>query len=637
MNKHVCFIAPYQELVELGKQANRILGADIQIKPGNLENGIMVAREVLRNKTKVIISRGGTASAIRREVDIPVVEIKVSGYDILKALYSFRETIAPIGIVGYQNVVTSCCSIAEIMNIPIKEYVLSGTESVNWPAVQKDIDEMIAQNGIRIIIGDTVIKNLKLRNLEVRLITSGLEAVIQAFEEAIQILRITELEKEKRKRFQAVLDFVHDGIVVANEKGTITFLNPLAEKVFLVKKEEALGKNIAEITLMTRINNVLNTGMPEIQQIQELDTSTIMTNTIPIVVDGGIKGVVVTFQEIAEIQDAEQKIRKNLHSKGLLARYSFRDILTCDPRMKKLIEVAKEYARTDATILIEGESGTGKEVLAQSIHAESSRASEPFLAINCAALPPLLLESELFGYEEGAFTGAKKGGKMGLFEMAHKGTIFLDEIGEMDHHIQARLLRVLEEKQVMRLGSSKIVPVNIRIISATNADLKKKVNEGQFRIDLYYRLNVLHLRTIPLREMKADIEYLALYYIRKYNELYGRQIEHLSSEVLDFLKEYQFPGNTRELKNVLERIVLTAKSDYITMESISFIVQELSSLNDTTQTQLEDILSGTMLEIKEKVIHKVLRQENYNKSYTARRLGIDRSTIERYIKNSERQ
>ncbi len=304
--------------------------------------------------------------------------------------------------------------------------------------------------------------------------------------------------------------------------------------------------------------------------------------------------------------------------------------------MKKLIEVAKEYARTDATILIEGESGTGKEVLAQSIHAESSRVSEPFLAINCAALPPLLLESELFGYEEGAFTGAKKGGKVGLFEMAHKGTIFLDEIGEMDHHIQARLLRVLEEKQVMRLGSSKIVPVNIRIISATNADLKKKVNEGQFRIDLYYRLNVLHLRTIPLREMKADIEYLALYYIRKYNELYGRQIEHLSSEVLDFLKEYQFPGNIRELKNVLERIVLTAKSDYITMESISFIVQELSSLNDTTQTQLEDILSGTMLEIKEKVIHKVLRQENYNKSNTARRLGIDRSTIERYIKNSAR-
>ncbi len=307
MNKHVCFIAPYQELVELGKQANRILGADIQIKPGNLENGIMVAHEVLRKKTKVIISRGGTASSIRREVDIPVVEIKVSGYDILKVLYSFRETTAPIGIVGYQNVVTGCRSIAGIMNIPIKEYVLSDAESVNWTAVQKDVDEIIAQNGIRIIIGDTVIKNLKLRNLEVRLITSGLEAVIQAFEEAIQILRITEQEKEKRKRFQAVLDFVHDGIVVANEKGTITFLNPLAEKVFLVKKEEALGKNIAEITLMTRINNVLKTGMPEIQQIQELNTSTIMTNTIPIVVDGGIKGVVVTFQEIAEIQDAEKK------------------------------------------------------------------------------------------------------------------------------------------------------------------------------------------------------------------------------------------------------------------------------------------------------------------------------------------
>ncbi|QNB47609.1 PAS domain S-box protein [Thermanaerosceptrum fracticalcis] len=632
--KRICLIAPYKELAELAWQAKQELNLAIDIKEGNLEEGIAPALEAQRRGAQVIISRGGTASIIRKQVDVPVVEINVTGYDILKTLHQYRDSTTTIGIVGYQNVVYGCQTIASILNIPIQEIIIPNDDgNINWSEIKEQMTELVERNGIKVIVGDTTAASkLGGLNVDVHLITSGKEAIIQAIEESCHIIRVREQEEEKAKKFQIVLDFVRDAVIATDEKGLITVVNPMAEKIFNIKRENAYGQPIQEIVKNTGINRVLESGIAEIEQLQEVPVGHILTNRIPIKVSGQIKGVVATFQEISKIQDAEQKIRQNLYAKGWITKYKFNDILSRDLRMKRLIEIARVYAKTDATILIEGESGTGKEMLAQSIHAESLRSDGPFVAVNCAALPPQLLESELFGYEEGAFTGAKKGGKIGLFELAHNGTIFLDEIGEMDKGLQARLLRILEEKQVMRLGSDKIIPVNIRVIAATNVSLKNEISQGNFRMDLYYRLNVLNLRTIPLRERHGDIELLAHYFLRQGNQKYGRTVKKLAPEVIEFLSNYRWPGNLRELKNVIERIVLSAEKEYVTLADIELIVEELQNIDKNTQEyQWGHLLDGTLQEIKRKIILKVLEDEGYNKSRAARRLGIDRSTIERFL------
>ena len=357
-----------------------------------------------------------------------------------------------------------------------------------------------------------------------------------------------------------------------------------------------------------------------------------MTNRVPINVDGVVKGVVATFQEVTQIQKAEHTIRQSLYGKGLVTKYTFHDILTVDPKMKKLIEVARDYSSTIATVLIQGESGTGKELFAQSIHSQSSRANGPFVAVNCAALPPQLLESELFGYVEGAFTGAKKGGKIGLFELAHNGTIFLDEVGDMERGLQARLLRVLEERRVMRIGSDSLIPVNVRVIAATNIDLRKQVAAGNFRNDLYYRLNVLNLPMIALRDRREDIPVLARHFFKRFTREHDKKIQELPPEITLLLSEYSWPGNVRELKNIIERIVLSAANGHVHLPTIRLMVDELRLVN-SEQIQScagNELVQGTLQDIKKRVIRQVLQEEGWNKSRTARRLDIDRMTVDRF-------
>ncbi|SDZ15880.1 sigma 54-interacting transcriptional regulator [Tindallia californiensis] len=631
----ICFIAPYEEIFKLTEKVCKKTKTKITIKRGNLEEGIVPAKQAEMSGAQVIISRGGTASIIRQNVSIPVVEVRVTGHDLLKSLYPYRKNESIIGVVGYKNVVEGCQTISEILEIPIQEIIIPNDEAkIDWLHVENKVNELVSIHKIEALVGDTtIISKLPSLNIAVKLITSGQEAIIQAIEEAIHISSVRETEKEKRKRFEAVLDFVNDGVLATDEEGTITVINPIAEKIFGIKKEEVIGHPVTSIISNTEIMNVIRKKSGDIQKIQKVGSGHIVTNRIPIMVNGTVKGVVATFQDVSAIQGAEQKIRQKLYAKGLVTRYNFKDFITKNKKMKRLIIIAQDFAKTDATVLICGESGTGKEILAQSIHSLSSRKDGPFVAVNCAALSSQLLESELFGYEEGAFTGAKKSGKIGHFELAHKGTIFLDEMGEMDKNLQARLLRVLEEKQIMRLGSDKIIPVDIRIIAATNLDLKAQVKQGAFRMDLYYRLNVLKLQTIPLRERQEDIAYLSKCFLRSINQKYGRQIEGFSEDVMPLLIQHTWPGNVRELKNIIERLVLSAKGDYITLRDAEFLVEELK--NDfigENKNDSEYILEGTMKDIKRKVITKILKEEGDNKSRTARRLELDRSTVDKYLK-----
>ena len=342
--------------------------------------------------------------------------------------------------------------------------------------------------------------------------------------------------------------------------------------------------------------------------------------------------MVATFQEVAKIQSVEQKIRQTLFNKGLVARYHFDDILTEDPYFKRIIAIAKKYAQTDATMLLLGESGTGKELFAQSVHNHSSRSKEAFVAINCSALPGQLLESELFGYVGGSFTGAKKEGKRGLFEQAHNGTIFLDEIGDMNKELQSRLLRVLEEKQVRRLGSDSIIPVNVRVIAATNMDLWNEGIQGNFRMDLYYRLNVLNIKIPPLRERRQDIALLARWLLKRYCMQYNKAIHTLPSLVMEALQEHQWTGNVRELKNVMERIVLSSENGQVDLDTVDLMLDKHApATGQDPMTDMAGLLSGTMDEIKKKTVLAVLKQEGNNIARASRRLDIDRNTLKKML------
>jgi propionate catabolism operon transcriptional regulator len=349
---------------------------------------------------------------------------------------------------------------------------------------------------------------------------------------------------------------------------------------------------------------------------------------------------VFAIQDAVTIQKSEQEIRQQLHQRRLVTNYTFANIVGESPAVQLAISKAKSFGQTDSTILINGETGTGKELFAQSIHNISSRRKKPFVAINCAALPESLLDSELFGYEPGAFTGAQKEGKPGLFELAHTGTIFLDEVGELTPPIQARLLRVLQEKEVMRVGGRKIIPVDVRIIAATNRNLWNEVKAGNFRQDLYYRLSVLELNIPPLRERKEDIPYLVKSILRQYMSIVDNfLIEKISS----LAKDYHWPGNIRELENILERFSVLSKGKSNKEEILYNVFWDNIKGKKTDVPEADSSLSilsvlpvielsSKMKKIESSEIKRILEKVNGNKTAAARILGISRSTLWRKLK-----
>jgi transcriptional regulator with PAS, ATPase and Fis domain len=331
----------------------------------------------------------------------------------------------------------------------------------------------------------------------------------------------------------------------------------------------------------------------------------------------------------------EQIVRQKTHAKGLFAKSTLDGLIGESPALLHLKERTRKFAAVDATVLISGESGTGKEMLAQSIHNLSSRAKGPFVAVNCAALPESLLESELFGYEDGAFTGAKKGGKQGLFELAHGGTILLDEIGEMPLKVQAELLRVIQEREIRRVGGDRIIPVDVRTIAATNHILQALVKKRLFRKDLYYRLAVLSLSVPSLRERKSDIPQLVHFFLAKHGHM-NRDVRAIEAAAMQHLEQYDWPGNVRELEHVVQQLLILSDREIITGEVVADTLRELVSQRQSEEFCAEEDRSNNdqrLAAIEAHVIATVLAEENFNKTRAAKRLGIDRSTLRRKLQS----
>ena len=463
------------------------------------------------------------------------------------------------------------------------------------------------------------------------IVENSVETILNALESATQLRRVQVEEAEKQclfktqsEMYQAVLDFTHDAILAIDENGRIQVLNPPAERIMGCRAADSVGQPVEAVLPNTLLPDVLESGEKQLDQIMQIHQTLCNTNRIPILVDGQRRGVVATFQDVKQLHNSEQKIRLKLHEKGLVAKYAFNDILGDSPAIRSTIQIARSYAASRASVLILGETGTGKELFAQSIHNASDRRDGPFVAINCAAVSNSLLESELFGYEAGSFTGASRGGREGVFELAHGGTLFLDEIGEIPRETQVELLRVLQEKEIRRVGGSRVIPVDVRIIAATNKDLLQETVEGRFREDLYYRLDVLDLKLPPLRERGDDVKILGLHLFR---QLPGGKDPIMQSQFLYLLEQagpYQWYGNIRELQNFVERANILMRNAGASSVTVSDILRRRAepAPEPCQETESRD----------RRAIEAALHNHPGSMADAARSLGCSRQTLWRKMK-----
>ncbi|HML32961.1 sigma 54-interacting transcriptional regulator [Sporomusa sphaeroides] len=587
-------------------------------------------------KTDVVVARGMTASMAERVMeDIPVIRLPVSGYDVIRAVLECqtRYKSQRVAIVGTEDMVYGARSINEITGIEIVTSIVDNEE-----AARKSLTA-IKNDGITIVCGGVVSTRIAEQiGLKTVFIKTGREAIYQALIEAKRTYFVKKQEQERSERFRTILDYAIEGVVAVNEQGNINLINASATEITgLEGKME--GKPADKVLPELRLGRVLATGVAEVGEIKTLGDRQVIINNAPIAVKGQVVGAIATFQPVSSIQELEGKIRRKIYPQGHSAKFSFSNIFGKSRAIGRAIEIAKEYSAVDSNVLIVGETGAGKEMFSQSIHSASDRAAGPFVAFNCAALPENLLESELFGYVGGAFTGAAKEGKAGLFELAHKGTIFLDEISEISIKMQGRLLRVLQEREIMRLGDRKIIPIDVRVIAATNRDLGEMIREKAFRPDLYYRLDVLELHVPPLRERTGDVLQLFEYFLHSYCSRFGKPDKTIEPAAQQLLDRYSWPGNVRELMNIAERLAVIAYSDTITKEDVlSAFNPEKDALaaglevNAAKSSEPSPYTAKSKQKLDKAILLEVLQDVNYHYAKAAAKLGISRTTLWRWLK-----
>ncbi|MFD2923718.1 sigma-54 interaction domain-containing protein [Halobacillus naozhouensis] len=445
----------------------------------------------------------------------------------------------------------------------------------------------------------------------------------------------------KDELFETILENAYHCFVVVDRNGVVTYMNKTYCRFLEVYESEVIGKHVTDVIENTRMHIVASTGKEEIADLQFIRGNHMVANRIPVMSGEKVVGAVGTVL----FRDTKEWMVLNSHIKDLLLElefyreqmkshhgvvYSLHDIAANSPKMVQIKETVKQIAPGDVSILLNGESGTGKELFAHSIHLLSERHTKPFVKVNCAAIPENLIESELFGYKEGAFTGAKKGGKLGKFQLADGGTLFLDEIGDMPLNAQVKLLRVLQEKEVEAVGAVHPQKIDIRIVAATNKSLERLVEEKRFREDLFYRVNVIQIDIPPLRERSEDIAMLAEFFLQKVTDRTGKRVTEFTSEVVERLKQYKWQGNVRELENVVEAAVHLCHSSTITMADLPGYLQSptLSSVEGLT---LKEIIQNT----EQKAIENTLQQTDGNKLEAARRLGLSKSSFYEKLKKHQ--
>ncbi|MGV2291466.1 sigma 54-interacting transcriptional regulator [Trinickia sp. YCB016] len=644
----ICIVSPS---IELSEKVERLISryqdkVSISVLNTSLRDIADVIPVLEKKKPDVIVSRGGMTWALKKSIATPVVDIPTSGYDIIDTLSPFLRSNKTIGVVGFKSVVDGCKKIADMLGIDVKEFTITELDVRAINSAKADFRHYVYSNSLDVVISDTIFPVYFGESVYQFLpFNTGIDSIERALDEAVQLCDLLLRERIEQRQLNLILNSVDKTVVTINPQGDILYCNEQSQRAYNMRKNAALTKFFPNLEIDWER---LKSGEAVENELLASASGELVVNQYPIVEDDDLNRVVVTFQTASSLKGTEQKIRlKEAERKGLYAKYTFDDFVTRDAEMKTRLLLAQTYAATQATILVLGENGTGKEIVAQSIHNASPRRDGPFVAVNCGAIPAPILESELFGYVDGAFSGASRKGKAGLFELAHNGTLFLDEISELDKYLQTKLLRVLQERQLMRLGSDHIVPIDIRVVAATNKDIPTLIESGDFREDLYYRLNVLKVTMLPLRDRSEDVRTIGAVRLAELRRQYHMPPLEFSEELWDFLNRYNWPGNVRQLNNIMERLALSFKEGTITLQDAALFIEDLTmretvdagdepgdheehpcTVEDCASCQL---LDGSFKEIRNRIVKAVVVKQKNNKSSAARQLNVDRNSLNRWL------
>jgi propionate catabolism operon transcriptional regulator len=608
--------------------------AEIRVFHKGFEDALAAARQLIETgaEVDVFLSAGSNGAYLRERAGVPVVLITPTGFDMLKALSKARRMSDRVAIVTFGAVTAELEQFKDLYGLEIEQRAY--TARLDAEACVREL----AEKGIEVVVGPGMVTDLAEQAGLKGVFLYSQNSVREALGRAIEIARIARSEEAKRERINTILRTLGEGVVAVDMNERIQSINPAMAKLLGVSGENALGVRLSGIAPGLTLSQVLESGTEELEKIQRSGGRTLVVNRIPMREQGVQTGAVLTCQDATAIERVDRTLRSLHRPRHFVARYQLGDLVGESPSLRRIKVLAERYARTEATVLITGPSGTGKELLAQGIHNAGSRRQHAFVAINCAAFPETLLESELFGYDEGAFTGSRRGGKPGLFEAAHTGTLFLDELGDVPLALQTRLLRVLQEREVLRLGSNDPTPIDVRVIAATNRDLKESIAEGTFRDDLYYRLNILHLHVPPLEARREDIPAIAAHLLRGALHRHGAPGRHaqILRSLLPLLERYPWPGNVREMENVLERVAVlfadVATADPMDARQLKLVAPELFQGKAARKGSLKAERQG----VEEAQILRVLRDCGGNQTEAARRLGIGRTTLWRRLSAQRR-
>ncbi|OIQ81104.1 propionate catabolism operon regulatory protein [mine drainage metagenome] len=555
--------------------------------------------------------------SLRSRVELPVVMVKVGGYDLMRALAQARTLSARVALVTFGAVRPEVEQFSRRFGLDIVQRSYRSEEQAALV-----VDELRAA-GIEVVVAPGLVADLAEAAGMTGLLLYSPDAVRQAIDDAIEVARTARISAAKRERLNTIIAQLRDGVVAVDTDERIEALNPPIERLLGASREQLLGRRLGELAPELSLQRTLRDGVEETDEVARLGGRTVVLSRRGIHERGVTTGAVLTCQDPASIQRAERNLRARSTARG--ARYRLDEIVGDSATMREARRLAARYAQSEATVLIVGESGTGKELFAQGIHAASRRAHQPFVAVNCAAFPEALLESELFGYEEGAFTGARKAGKIGLFEAAHRGTLFLDEIGEMPASLQTRLLRVLQEREILRVGATEPTPIDVRVIAATHRSLAERIDAGAFRRDLYYRLNILRLELAALRDRAGDLKALAVHLFDKLSARHGGAPSAALHELLQRASGYDWPGNVRELENMIERVVCAGEAPAELLPELAGAAQPLPAAN---ARQLA-------ARAERDAIARVLAECGGNRAEACARLGMGRTTLWRKMRAAD--
>ncbi len=589
------------------------------------------ARELLDNGIESILCYGGTAQTLLREIGNSLSIIERSDIDTIQGLIKAKEI---------SNKIVLSTDYRDPCNIKIIEGLLDikifHVKYANWDEIRYGVIEA-RKLDFSVMVGGGHSCQCMVEEGGVGIVVEpSRHYIMRALEQAKAIAKHKRQEVQRQADFLAILKQLDDGVICVDQAGDAVFCSPTALRLLKLPPQTPLtgiGKYLEPLSL----KEVLATGIPRANALVTIRNEQFMANSLPISLYSGNRGAVALFRDITSFQNIDRKIRSELYARGFVSRYSRKDLKGKSQPLRSLLDKVRHYAATNAAVHIWGETGTGKELVAHTLHAESDRSTKPFIAINCAALPESLLESELFGYEEGAFTGAKRGGKAGLFELANQGTLYLDEIGDINHSTQIRLLRVLEAKEVMRVGGARVLPVDVRIISASHKPLAELVRNSKFRSDLFFRLVVLQLITPPLRQRLDDIPLLLESLLQRYH----KTMASISKTILDCMYSYAWPGNIRELFSVVERYFILLGDRELDEDLFISLFDE--NIDCSTSSCVEpspipaDISSGGSMkecldQLKMQLVQQALRDTGGDRQAAARQLGISYNSLWRILR-----